>query len=500
MKWPESLAALIDYGIVDEVVRPLMSGKEAEVFLVRCGQEERVAKVYKEAQDRSFRQRADYTEGRRTRNSRDQRAVQKRTRHGREQDEAAWRVAEVERIHRLRNAGVRVPQPHEFVDGVLVMELVQDAEGMPAPRLGDVELSRAEAIEIYDRLILEVVRMLAADLVHGDLSEFNVLLAADGPVIIDFPQSVDPTHNRNARTLLLRDVENLHRFLRRHAPGRKIRRLGEEMWQLYEAGKLEPDTALQGTYRAARGKTDTGAVMALIEDAKRDAQRARPDDGSDDEPFDEGDGGAPESTQANAAPAAPGGRRVVDFTTERSGGRGGSRARRGKTARDEPERKRGSRGGRSGSPSDGSPKRGRGRNTSNDGAGPEERTKSTRGANAKQEPRAKEGTGRGRGRRRRSSRGGEERPARQRDATSEPERKTGKATSRGARSGNDTSGSSEGRGTRRRRSRRRGTSSDSSEPTKGTQGGSDGKGTPRTTGDGGNRSRRRRRPRRSTTE
>ncbi len=325
MKWPESLAALVDYGIVDEVVRPLMSGKEAEVFLVRCGDEARVAKVYKAAQERSFRQRADYTEGRRTRNSRDQRAVQKRTRHGREQDEAAWRVSEVERIHRLRGAGVRVPEPHEFVDGVLVMELVQDAQGRPAPRLGDVELSREEAVAIYDRLIREVVRMLAADLVHGDLSEFNVLLGADGPVIIDFPQSVDPAHNRNARTLLLRDVENLHRFVRRHAPGHRIRRLGEEMWQLYEKGKLEPDTALRGTYRAARGTTDTRAVMALIEDAKRDAGRGgRSDDSGDD---------------ATGSAAAPGGRRVVDFSNER----GRARPSRGRSTQESKPRSGGGR-------------------------------------------------------------------------------------------------------------------------------------------------------------
>jgi RIO kinase 1 len=190
-----------------------MSGKEAEVFLVHAGGQLRVAKVYKAAQNRTFKNRASYTEGRKVRNSRDQRAIDKRSRHGRAQDEAAWRSTEVDVIYRLQEAGVRVPVPHHFIDGVLVMEMVADAHGEPAPRLAEVSLDRGQAIRVFERLLGEVVRMLCAGIVHGDLSEFNVLMSADGPVVIDFPQSVDAAGNQNARKLLLRDVENLKRFL-----------------------------------------------------------------------------------------------------------------------------------------------------------------------------------------------------------------------------------------------------------------------------------------------
>ena len=223
MRIPESLVTLADYGIIEEVVRPLMSGKEAQIYLVIAGGEQRVAKIYKEAENRSFKHRAEYTEGRKVRNTRDQRAISKRSSHGRAQDEAAWRAAEVNIIYRLQEAGVRVPVPYHFIDGVLVMELITDAEGNPAPRLGDLALSSEAATVVYDQLIRTVVRMLCAGVVHGDLSDFNVLMAAEGPVIIDFPQAVDPAHNQNARKLLLRDVNNLHDFLARFV--RNARRL-----------------------------------------------------------------------------------------------------------------------------------------------------------------------------------------------------------------------------------------------------------------------------------
>src|SRR5687768_1097712 len=220
MRIPNSLISLADEGIIEEVVRPLMSGKEAEVFLVRSGGELRVAKVYKEAQNRTFKNRAEYTEGRKVRNTRDQRAINKRSRHGRDQDEAAWRSTEVDMIYRLRDAGVRVPTPHHFIDGVLIMELITDEVGDPAPRLAEVSLSAEEAVRVFDRLLAEAVRMLCAGVVHGDLSDFNVLMGADGPVIIDLPQAVDASSNQNARKLLLRDVDNLQRFLSKFAPNR----------------------------------------------------------------------------------------------------------------------------------------------------------------------------------------------------------------------------------------------------------------------------------------
>jgi len=300
MKTPESLKTLVDHGIIQEVLRPLMSGKEAQVYVVVAGGEECVAKVYKDASQRTFKHRAEYTEGRRTRNTRDQRAMNKRTRHGRNQDESAWRTAEVDMIYRLRSAGVRVPEPINFVDGVLVMELVRDAEGNPAPRLGDLSFDASEAHEIYQKLIREAQRMLCAGVIHGDLSEFNVLMSTDGPVVIDFPQAVDPAHNQNAHKLLLRDVDNLHRFLARLAPGRPIPAYAQEMWALYQANHLRPDTELLGNYKAPEGETNTEEVMALIEDADREERERR---------------------EGRRAPAPPADgskpfRAVVDFTKE----------------------------------------------------------------------------------------------------------------------------------------------------------------------------------------
>ncbi|MEO7329196.1 MAG: PA4780 family RIO1-like protein kinase [Minicystis sp.] len=275
MRIPQRLVSLAEEGLIDEVVRPLMSGKEAEVFLVVSSGELRVAKVYKEAQNRTFKNRAEYTEGRKVRNSRDQRAIEKRSRHGRAQDEAAWRSTEVDMIYRLQSAGVRVPRPYHFIDGVLIMELVTDERNEPAPRLGELRFERDEAVAIFDRLIAEAVRMLCAGVVHGDLSEFNVLMGRDGPVIIDFPQAVDASSNQNARKLLLRDIGNLQRFLSRFFPGRPLRPLAEEMWALYAASQLTPETRLRGDFRAARTRADTASVIELIGDANHDERRRR---------------------------------------------------------------------------------------------------------------------------------------------------------------------------------------------------------------------------------
>ena len=273
MRTPEALETLVEYGIVEEVLRPLMSGKEAQIFLVRSQGELRVAKVYKEAQQRSFKQRAEYTEGRKIRNPRDQRAMAKHSKHGKAQDEAAWRSAEVNAIYRLRAAGVRVPEPYHFVDGVLVMELVKDADGDPAPRLGDLQFDAAGARQIYEHLLVEVIRMLCAGVVHGDLSEFNVLMAADGPVVIDFPQAVDPSVNQGARRLLLRDVDNLHRFLERFVRGLRPPPYAQEMWDLYQSNLLTPETPLRGRHVASQRPANTADVLAIIGDAERDHRR-----------------------------------------------------------------------------------------------------------------------------------------------------------------------------------------------------------------------------------
>src|SRR5688500_3244025 len=218
MKIPKRLQPLVEEGVIDSVVRQLMSGKEAMVFVVRAGGETRCAKVDKEADKRSFRQAVDYTENRKTKNSRQARAMAKGTRFGREAQERAWQSAEVDALYRLAAAGVRVPKPYNFHEGVLLMELVTDEEGNAAPRLNDVALSAAEALEWHGRLIREVVRMLCAGVVHGDLSEFNVLVGADGPVIIDLPQAVDAAGNNHAPRMLVRDVDNLRRFFGRFAP------------------------------------------------------------------------------------------------------------------------------------------------------------------------------------------------------------------------------------------------------------------------------------------
>jgi RIO kinase 1 len=246
----------------------LKSGKEAEVYLVEAGGVERVAKVYKEAHVRSFKQRADYTEGRNLRNSRDRRAIGKRSRHGRAKDEEEWRTAEVEVIYKLRHAGVRVPAPYNFMDGVLVMDLVRDERGRPAPRLADVDLAPEAGELVFEQLLRETIKMLCAGVVHGDLSDFNVLLGAEGPVIIDFPQAVDPARNNSARRLLLRDVDNLHDFLARTGGRGRRKPYGPEIWSLYERSELTPDTKLSGRHVQSRGKANVQDVVDLIAEAK----------------------------------------------------------------------------------------------------------------------------------------------------------------------------------------------------------------------------------------
>ncbi len=270
MKVPTRLQPLIEDGVIDSVVRQLMSGKEAMVFVVRCGAEARCAKVYKEADKRSFRQAVDYTENRKTKNSRQARAMAKGTRFGRQAQEKAWQSAEVDALYRLASAGVRVPRPYNFHEGVLLMELVADAEGNAAPRLNDVELTPEVAAELHDRLIREVVRMLAAGVVHGDLSEFNILLGAEGPVIIDLPQAVDAAGNNHAPRMLVRDVDNLRRFFGRFDPALLGTDYGKEIWALYESGALHPEAALTGQFEEDDSSADLEGVMREIDDARRE--------------------------------------------------------------------------------------------------------------------------------------------------------------------------------------------------------------------------------------
>jgi RIO kinase 1 len=279
MKTPKRLQSLLEEGLIDTVVRQLMSGKEAMVYVVRCGDETRCAKIYKDATERSFRQAVDYTENRKVKNTRQARAMAKGTRFGRQATEAAWQSAEVDALYRLAAAGVRVPQPYNFCDGVLLMELVTDEHGDAAPRLNDVEFSAEDARLHHATLLTEVVRMLCAGVVHGDLSEFNILLGVTdgqpGPVIIDLPQAVDAAGNNHAGRMLLRDVANLRAFFGRFAPELLHTDYGSEIWDLYQRGVLQPETVLTGRFAHKTGPVNLGAVMGEIDDARAEEAARR---------------------------------------------------------------------------------------------------------------------------------------------------------------------------------------------------------------------------------
>jgi len=271
MKTPAALQALIDDGVIDEVLRPLKSGKEAAVYVVRSGDDVRCAKVYKDMAQRSFQQRVQYQEGRKVRGSREARAIGKATKYGRKQQETAWKNTEVDALYQLREAGVRVPEPHGYFHGVLVMELVTDANGFSAPRLGEVELTAEQAREFHAVLVRQVVRMLCCGLIHGDLSQYNVLVGPDGPIVIDFPQVVSASGNNAARRMLLRDVNNLTASLGRWAPELLDTWYGEEMWALFEAGALQPDTVLTGEFEHDERLADIDSVRDAINEARDEA-------------------------------------------------------------------------------------------------------------------------------------------------------------------------------------------------------------------------------------
>jgi RIO kinase 1 len=272
MKIPKGLQPLIDDGMVDTVVRKLKSGKEAAVYIVSCGGELRCAKVYKEAEQRGFHKLAQYQEGRRTRNSRDARAMGKRGRHGRRVQEEEWKNAEVDALFLLAGAGVRVPTPYLIHEGVLVMELVRDGEKRPAPRLNEVAMDPDQALKWHAFMMNQIARMLCAGLIHGDLSEFNVLIDANGPVIIDLPQAVNAASNNNAFAMLKRDVDNMRETFGRAAPELLSTQYAEEMWALYEASELKPDSPLTGRFARAARVADVDAVLQQIEAERREAE------------------------------------------------------------------------------------------------------------------------------------------------------------------------------------------------------------------------------------
>ena len=274
MKIPARLKPLAEDGLIDEVLRPLKSGKEADVFVVRCGSERRCAKVFKEANVRGFKQAVQYQEGRSVRNSRRARAMNKRTRYGQKEQEKAWLNAEVDALYRLSAAGVRVPRPHGFVDGVLLMELIVDSNGNVAPRLDGMTFDAGQARDYHDRIIAEIVRMLAAGLIHGDLSEFNVLIDDAGPVIIDLPQAVNAAANNSAAMMLVRDVDRMKRFFGRFAPELLATEYGKEMWSRFAAGNLDAERPLTGVYHPSDEDVNLSELMAII-DAAREEEAER---------------------------------------------------------------------------------------------------------------------------------------------------------------------------------------------------------------------------------
>ena len=271
MKTPSALQPLIDDGVIDEVIRSLKSGKEATVYVVRTGSQLRCAKVYRDMAQRSFQKRAQYQEGRKVRGSRQARAMSKSTRYGRKEQEAAWKNAEVDALYQLVAADVRVPRPYGYFNDVLIMELVTDLEGNPAPRLGEVDLSPEIAREYHGFLVRQIVRMLSIGLIHGDLSEFNVLVAPDGPVIIDLPQAVNAAGNNGALAMLERDVNNIRNTLGRFAPELLETEFAREMWSLFEQGELKADSELTGRFARDETQVDPDAVMAVIDDAREEA-------------------------------------------------------------------------------------------------------------------------------------------------------------------------------------------------------------------------------------
>lgn len=268
MKTPKRLEPLVDEGLIDEVLRQLMSGKEATVYVVRCGDEVRCAKVYKDASQRSFKQAASYQDGRSVKNSRQARAMEKGSRYGRKMQEEVWQNAEVDALYKLANAGVRVPTPYICFEGVLLMEMITDVNGQVAPRLNDVRLTPEQALEFHQQLIDQVVLMLCAGIVHGDLSEFNILVDEHGPVIIDLPQAINAAGNLEAAVMLERDVNNLANYFSQYVPQLIHTQFGKEMWALYQAGELTPETQLTGFVEEDTTPVNLQDVMDEIEDAR----------------------------------------------------------------------------------------------------------------------------------------------------------------------------------------------------------------------------------------
>ncbi|HEY6912440.1 MAG TPA: RIO1 family regulatory kinase/ATPase [Myxococcales bacterium] len=310
-----SLEQLVEDGVIDEALGRLKSGKEADVWLVRHGDQLLCAKVYKDRSFRSFRNNAGYKEGRAVRNTRTQRAMDRGSRFGQAAAEEAWRSAESDALHKLHAQGVRVPEPVLFYQGILVMRLVLDAQGNPAPRLVDAQVTREQAGALYGDLLREAVKMLCADLIHGDLSPYNVLLGAEGPVIIDFPQVISAAHNGAAQAFFRRDIENLRAFFARLEPALHARAGdADEIWRAWTRRELTPDFVPRGRTANDRRPPRHGGPRHAAQPEQRHGQQRPQRHGARQEERKQGHeqrpqplrhGGRPQA-HAPSAPATPG--------------------------------------------------------------------------------------------------------------------------------------------------------------------------------------------------
>ncbi len=264
MKIPKRIEPLVEEGLVDSVICQLMSGKEAMVYVVRCGSDIRCAKVYKETNKRNFRQSISYTEGRRVRSSRRARAMQRRSDFGRMAQKEAWQSTEVDTMSHLATVGVQTPKYYNFFEGVLLMELITDSDGNVAPRLNDLILTAELARTYHDFLIGQIVRMLCHGIVHGDLSEYNVLVGNQGPVIIDFPQAIFAASNNSTQRILKRDIDNVTAYLSRFAPELACTDYGSEIWSLYQRGKLHLEAKLTGNTREKIKPVDVSSILNAV--------------------------------------------------------------------------------------------------------------------------------------------------------------------------------------------------------------------------------------------
>ena len=274
MKTPDRLIPLVDADLITNVLGRLQSGKEADVYLVQAGDDVVCAKVYKDANHRSFKQKTQYTEGRKSRDSRQARAMGKKSKFGRQEQESEWQNTEVETLYLLAAAGVAVPKPLMFYEGVLLLEMITDSDGNPAPRLNDVELTADQARAYFKIVVQQAVIMLCAGIVHGDLSEFNILVSQNGLVIIDLPQAVQATSN-TASAIFERDLIQLAKFFGRAAPEILKTNYAKEIWKLYQNGKLKADSELSGIFVEVTRKIDVGEVLAEIDEAREEALNRR---------------------------------------------------------------------------------------------------------------------------------------------------------------------------------------------------------------------------------